>query len=824
MSEPTTLTELLAGALAEHDGAVLRLRTEYRTHETKYGDLDDASRRGVALLAALGLRPGDAAIIWGANGPAWVTALLALFRSGVVAVPLDARSRPEFVARVAAATDSRLLIHSRGLTVESPGIATIELESLFERLAEYEPAAPRAANPADVAEIVYTSGTTGEPKGVILTHGNLATEIAMLRPVVGEMEIRELKLLSVLPLSHVLEQVVGLLLPLSVGATVVYLARVTPLSIARALHSERITAMIVVPRVLELLASGIRRASPVAGLPDRLAAIGLRLPERARRLISRPLRRAFAPALRYLACGGATLDPSLERFWDGLGITVVQGYGLTETSSAITFNRPSRPVVGCVGIPLPGVEVAIGESGEILARGANVTPGYYSNPTATAAAIGDGWLRTGDVGGFDALGYLHLRGRLKEIIVTAAGANVYPEDVEEALRSEPEVRDCAAIEREARVHVVLLLADPSASAAAIVERANRHLDTAQQILGYDVWPGADLPRTATGKVSRRMVAEAIASASAGARPAARERPADPLASLLADVGRVPPDAARPDVTLGPDLHLTSLDRLELVARIEGELGIIVDESAVSAETRVADLRRLVEHGERTARQPAGPRWQASGFARVFRHAFQRGALFPYLRRSISLEVRGREHLSGIRPPVIFAANHTSRLDVPAILMALPESWRERCVPLARAEYFEAPEKPLQALWLSFLRALVALGFDALPLPQYRGFRESLRQAGERVDRGHSLVFFPEGQQTLTHGMGEFRAGIGLLATALDLPVVPVRLRGLVDIARGAELVPRRSGHATISFGGPLRFRDESYPEIASAVEEAVRRL
>ena len=822
-AEAQTLPTWLAAAFRDRLGTALRFRTEFRTFWWSYPRLWDAAHRAAGLYAAHGLRRGDRVLIWGPNSPAWAAALLGCFLSGVVAVPIDFRSRPDFVQRVWRETDASLLLRTRYKPDPGLPVPSIYLEELEWRLAEATPVPLPSLAPADMAEILYTSGTTGEPKGTILTHENLVSELRALLPVVPE---SRLTLLSILPLSHIFEQEIGFLLPLSIGATVVYLETVKPSAIADALRMQAITAMVVVPRFLQLLRDQLRRRLPeaLAGVPDALAALGLSLPPGLSRSLSWPVRQALAPDLEFLVCGGAPLDPDLERFWDGLGVPVLQGYGLTETSSAVTLNDLTHRRIGTVGRVLPNQVVRLGPEDEVQVQGPNVTPGYYDNPEQTRAAFADGWFRTGDVGRFDPDGYLILRGRLKDVIVTSAGVNVYPEDVEAVLNRLLGVRESAVVEWHGHVHAVLLLTpEAEPRAREIVAEANRHLDSAQQILGYTVWPGHDLPRTATGKVRKGEVLAALGQIEAH-RPVALPTPRGLVPTLIAQVSHRQPAEVRPSDALGPDLQLGSIDRMELLALVESELSVDLDESAVTANTTVGELERMVQERRAAVSRESFPRWSRWPVVQAVRSLLQRWVVFPFVRHFVDLDVRGCEHLADLRGPALFVANHTSRLDVPVLLMALPDRERRRLAPAVRAEFFEAPGRPLKAFLLGLLFDLVALAFDAFKIPQYRGFRPSLRYAGELVDHGWSILVFPEGRQTTTGEMGAFKEGVGVMVSALRVPVVPVRLRGLFEIASGAELIPRRHGRASVTFGRPLVFRDESYQEIAERIEAAVRAL
>jgi len=517
--QAATMPELI-GRMGEWGERELFLHTDgFDIRSWSYGRAIATARRVVALLGRKGVAPGDRVMLWAPNSPEWATTFLGCFLAGVVPVPIDLRFRPPFLREVASQTEASLLFITQARTNPLSGIQAIALESLEETLEgvggeAFQPAQPSAD---DMAEIVYTSGTTAHPRGVVLTHRNLMSELEAFQPVVPTEP--EYRFLSVLPLSHIFEQMGGLLLPISRGGTVIYPATVRPSTLLRVLRREHPNAMMVVPRFMELLQDRILReirSRPPVELAFRaLLTLSPHLPLTARRWLFRPVLRDLGGCLKYLVSGGAPLDPGLEAFWESVGMIVLQGYGLTETASAVTCTRVGDTRLGSVGKPLSNQEIRLAADGEILVRGENVTPGYYRRPDLTADAFEDGWLKTGDVGFLDSDGYLYIRGRKKEMIVTSSGVNVYPEDVERVLNQLPGVRDSAAVEWKGKVHAVLLL-DPGVDPRLIVRQANLRLDPSQRIQGHTVWPYPDFPRTATMKVRKASVLDYLRSRGAEA--------------------------------------------------------------------------------------------------------------------------------------------------------------------------------------------------------------------------------------------------------------------------------------------------------------------
>jgi long-chain acyl-CoA synthetase len=450
-----------------------------------------------------------------------------------VLVPLDVRSSPEFVSRIIQQTRPKLLFCSRETSddLPDPSPPTIVLEDLA-GLLEGHPA--QWSGPAivddDIAELMFTSGTTGDPKGVILTHRNLVANIMACRDRVPIDSSS--RLLSLLPLSHMLEQMGGLLVPLSRGASIIYPASRQPRTLFSAMQREGVTNIIMVPQALELLMSGMEREVRAKGKEKQwrsLLRIAPFLPLAVRRWLFREVHRQLGGKLRYIMSGGAYLDPRLARKWEALGIPILQGYGATEASPVITTNTFQHHRLGSVGKVLPGQEIKIADDGEVLTRGPNVTPGYWQNPQATQAAFEDGWYRTGDLGYLDRDGFLYLKGRKKDLIVLPNGQNVYPEDLETLLNQQPGVKDSVVVGLPAesgavRVHAVLLM-EEGYRASEAVTAVNRQVSDHQRIRGHTVWPQEDFPRTHTLKIRKPLVLDFLQR-----QPETDEGPNSPQAS------------------------------------------------------------------------------------------------------------------------------------------------------------------------------------------------------------------------------------------------------------------------------------------------------
>ncbi|HEU4415035.1 MAG TPA: class I adenylate-forming enzyme family protein, partial [Candidatus Angelobacter sp.] len=505
---PRTLAEYPQLHLARKSEIAYVHRRGFRTLRWTYTQLADLSFRFARELEARGIGKGDRVVLWGDNCGEWVAAFFGCMLRGAVAVPMDRIAAPDFAQRVMADVDARLVVCAGALAAHTASIAHVELEGLGEAVAHHsaEPFVPVSVSRDDTAEIVFTSGTTAEPRGVILTHANI---LASVDPIEREFPkyrrperlFHPIRFLELLPLSHVFGQFMGMFIPALLGGTVHFQDSFKPIDIIATIKRERISVLIAVPRVVESLKNKLR---------DDLGAVIEKNFARAEKehflkrwWRFRKIRRRFGWKFWAIISGGAALDQDTEEFWHRLGYAVVQGYGLTETSSLISLNHPFKVGRRSIGKVLPGREMKLdAETGEILVRGANVAQQYWQGKERRPVTGEEGWFRTGDLGAMDEQGNLYFKGRSKNVIVTPAGLKVYPEDLEQALRRQPEVRDCVVVGvakgGNAEACAVLLLNNGDSGKTAIAN-ANQSLADFQKIRNWIVWPDDDFPRTSTQK-------------------------------------------------------------------------------------------------------------------------------------------------------------------------------------------------------------------------------------------------------------------------------------------------------------------------------------
>jgi len=867
-----------------------------RRRVTTYGELVRLAGRFASELARRGIGKGDRVLLWAENSAEWIAAFHGSILRGVIAVPLDAHGAAEFAVRVAADVSPKLAVGDAALLAQlSPHALDFDLPRLAfedwpEALPEEEAGPVAGLSSETPLQILFTSGTTGEPKGIVLTHGNVLASIGPIeqgaRPYMRyERLVHPLRILHTLPLSHVFGQTMGLWVPPLLTAELHFEERLVAPRLIETIRSERISVLAAVPRVHALLKAHLELAYPdlmsLLDMPKRIGA--------ARRWWRfRKIHRAFGLKFWALISGGGALPGPLEQFWNALGFVLVQGYGMTETTALITLNHPFHVARGTIGKPLAGREVKLGPDGEVLVRGASISGATWSGGKLHQRE--DEWLPTGDIAEVAPTGDLRFLGRKSEVIVTAAGLNVHPEDLEAAIELQPGVAACAVVPMETAEGpepcAVIAMRGSGDRAAHTIESANAHLADFQRLRRWILWPEPDLPRTSTGKVRRRAVAEwlrkaqsastqngATKSESHGAFAAADASAAKSgwLLGLITQITGESHDGIGDELRLTEDLHLDSLGRVQLAAAIEDRLGIVTEDGMLNGAEKLGDLRRMiageiapkqlvsaqsappraVERIDASIAQPNAPevapvpnpanngerqryiypRWPWLLPFRWIRVAFIELVMRPLVWLLARPRVTSPKSLKA-DAPLLIIANHVSTFDGPLIQYALPEAIRRHMAAAMSGEmlndyrHFRNPEKSTGSFFLPgplFYYLLTGL-FNVFPLPRLRDFQPSFAHAGKAMDRGYHVLVFPEGTRSKEGKLARFRSGIGLLAKQSGAMVLPVALRGLGELKTGNRRW-FRSGKIEVRVGQPLRLSPTaSEADIAALLHDEVERL
>ena len=832
-----------------------------RRYRTTYGELAQLAGRFAADLERRGVTAGERVVLWGENSAGWIGVFFGCLMRGVIAVPLDAAGASEFVERVVKDVAPKLIVGDQNL------LNTIQTDVprlLFSELATQLPAEPmfavsEAVNGQTPFQIVFTSGTTSDPKGIVHTHRNV---LASLQPIENEIAkyrryerwVHPLRFLHTLPLSHVFGQFMGLWVPPLLAAEIHFVDQFEARRITGILRRERISVLVAVPRVLQLLrAHLLERFDSLARELEH--ARGQSIWKRWWRF--RHVHRALGWKFWAVISGGATLPAELESFWNRLGLALIQGYGMTETAALVTLNHPFKIGQGTIGKALPGREVRISGDGEILVRGNMLSAATWQRGRMRPRE--DEWLATGDLAAENESGELRFLGRKGDVIVTGAGMNVHPADLEEAMNKQPGVRGCVVVPYKtigwAEPVAAVIFSGDDGDLQAAVRRANGELAGYQQIRRVLKWPELQFPFTSTGKLLRRRVeqwvSETLLNQLQNQTPSGvRER--DMLAGIIAEVTQEHISSSD-DQRLSEDLHLDSLGRVQLQSALEQRLGLELEDDAIATVETLGDLRALltkesgvnppysitpepkpevtqIESGATQKREASGhvyPRWPWSWLIKIVRMGFIELVMRPLIAiLAAPRVVRPTDELP--QGPLLIVANHVTAYDGALVLHALPGRLR-RQVAIAMSGETLMDLRQGRNQQRTFYNLLAPAGywlatalFNVFPLPRLRGFRRSFEHAGEAMDQGYSVLIFPEGFRSRDGKLHPFRPGIGLLAQQSRVPIVPVALIGLHEMRKTRWF---RSGHLEIHVGAAIPVDEGMDPaELTARLEESIRQL
>jgi long-chain acyl-CoA synthetase len=883
-----------------HEIAVVRYQGN-RRRVTTYGELARLAERFAALLAARGIVQGDRVLIWGENSAEWIAAFYGCLLRGVLAVPLDANGSTEFAERVAADVRPKLAVGDmlllEKLAVRSgSALPVLAFENWLDDLPETGMGAISGLSNQTPLQILFTSGTTGDPKGIVLTHGNVLAAVGPIedgaKPYMRyERLVHPLRILHTLPLSHVFGQTMGLWVPPVLTAELHFEARLAAPHLIELIRTERISVLAAVPRVLALLKAQLEATH--TGLAERVALSPKTSPW-LRWWRFRAVHRQFGLKFWAFVSGGGALPGPIEQFWNALGFVLIQGYGMTETTALITLNHPFHVARGTIGKPMPGREVKLAPDGEVLVRGDVISGATWQGGELRPRP--DGWLATGDLAERQDSGELRFLGRKSEVIVTAAGVNIHPEDIESAIEEQPDVAACAvvAIETPAGPEPCAVLACRGSGecATAAVERANAKLPEFQRISRWVMWPEPDLPRTSTGKVRRKPVAAWLARIQAAGTAPSNGSPhavtngafgpsSDWLLALITQITGESHTGVGDELRLTEDLHLDSLGRVQLAAAIEERLGIVESNGLLEDVQTLGELRKRVSgevagDSESSAGAPASaarietrqttaaienvepsvipvqpspvpappqreaprmrfhyPQWPWWKPFQWIRAVFQEAIARPLTWFLAAPRVVGSTHPLPTGPLLIIG-NHVTAYDGALIEYALPGRLRRWIAVAMMGEmledfrHFRNPDWPaghkgfyilgLPAYWL------VTALYNVFPLPRHRDFQASFAHAGKAMDRGYSVMVFPEGTRSAAGQLAKFRPGIGLLVKQSYVPVLPVAIRGLGELKTGRRRW-FRSGTIEVRVGHTIEFApEETEAAITARLHAEVDRL
>lgn len=777
-------------------------------------ELLDLVDRAAIELSDRGVLEGDRVVVWAPNHWHTVTFLFALWKLGAVVVPFDREMNIEAGKRIIEAVEPRLVLAGYGETPDwvTDGLAVDWWEPGVRAGAD-TPSTGWKRPTEELATISFTSGTTGNPKGCMISHANLCSQVDGLQYTVPIN--RTSRLAGILPLSHLFELTVGMLYPLTTGAAIHYVPSRRGPDILRVFQDQAITHVIAVPQLLILMGQTLRdqlKATLPGPLYRGVWKLAPRLPNRLRRVLFWPVHRKLGGQLQMMASGGAALPTEAARLWELMGIQVLQGYGASECSPVVTSMVADEHVPeGSVGRPLRGVELRLTPEGELQVRGPNVMRGYWKDPERTAAVLSEGWYSTGDLASIDPQGHVKILGRAKDLIVLPSGMNVWPEDVEDALRGASGVKDAAVVMAPSAsggggLHAYLVSTPGQRPpVAGIIQTANARLAVHQRLASASWWPDPDFPRTTTLKVKRNLLPPPQPEAAGTADMSLPDE--DAIRQAVLAVARVA--AIEPHQTLG-SVGLDSLGLVELAAAIEEKTGMTVNEELLRGDMTLTDLRQALGAQDAGSAQalPAEswtaemPVWPYTWGRRFRVLSFPVDLMYRmFVTRTVVL---GAEHLHRLPRRTILAGTHHGFPDLPLTRVGLRQTAAHHLasrlvVASGAGGWSRAP------VWAWY----GVLAFGMFPLRQYRQRELSLRRLLRLAELGNPILIFPQGvhalpeQERLQDPAVNFHTGVTHLARALNAVVVPFGVAGTEKL-----MPPNLAGYKGLVIAGgiPMSFR------------------
>ena len=835
---PKTIVDLIKTQASRiPDRVALQMANEGEWEQYTYRETYALSREVAWQLWQSGLRKDDRVVLVSENQPEWCIAYLAAVQIGAAVVPLDAQTPTREILAIAELTDAKLILASesvlersgKALSVVGRGLHNINENceivgvNTVEGVSNPDPEAVEipvdfpdvAVTPDTVASIIFTMGTTVEAKGAMLTHGGFISNVQAVAKALPPIDTE--RILSALPLYHALSFSCSLLMALYSGTTATYVNALRPTTLLKTMREAKTTAFIGVPRLFQMLQGTIERQAARTDTP------GTTLAEKAQAVMG--------GEIRVLVSGGASLADAIYDGFQKFGMTLYQGYGMTETAPVLSVNPYLKSRRGSVGPAVEGVELRIDNPdsdgiGEIIAKGPSTMKGYYQNPDATAKAIRDGWLYTGDLGHIDAEGYLYLTGHCKDIIVPASGKNVYPVELEALYRESPAISEICVVGipyqdgSDTAIHAVIVPTAPDETTQSAIQEhlqaCAKALPSYQQFHKFHINEVA-LPKAADGTIDRQRLRHSLEArikemarlqedSAADASDVPRTDIPEEILSTLARLARMPTHQIRRESRLDTDLGLDSLTRLDLLLVLENRLGETIPDALLANLETVGAVVDLIEtfHRETTPATdgrekkevPAFrevPRW----YARAFRAAFT-----SIYRHYFSLKCYGLEHIPQGKPYIIMP-NHTSHLDTLTVITALGTK-AYRLWTLAARDYWFANR---------FRGWFARTCLNVLPIEREGNFTEflqDLRAANEVMARHNGLLIFPEGTRSLDGNLQPFKPGVlSLLIYGPNVPVIPTYIEGTYHALPKGQNLPKKHP-VRIIFGEPFTFPLEGW--------------
>jgi long-chain acyl-CoA synthetase len=769
------------------DNEAFVIRRRVKKEIIRYGEIPLLLRLVDGFLKKKRISKNAYVLFWGLNCPEYAIALLSCMCFGKVAIPIDWRTSTETIEHIIKKTKPNIAFISKYFQHKfllDQGIQVFFIEDLLSEILHVSASSrPHQSNknPNRVVEIVFTSGTTGTPKGVVMKQKNILANLKSVESCLPD--LTGSRTVSVLPLSHMLEQIAGLLLPIGYGTTIYYVSRINSFRLLQAFAQYKPTHLIFVPQLIKIFWDKIEDRANITGslgTLTKLMKIAPYIPQSVKKMIFSRIHAVFGGSLQFIACGGAPLDALIGKNWQSIGIPIIEGYGATEATAIAVVNSVQNPKLGFVGKPIAGVTIRLDSEGEIYIQSDSLSAGYFNDKEKTKAVFTKKGYKTGDIGTFDKDGNLRIIGRDVFKIVLQSGEKVYAEDVESTILQDHRVKEACVVAKRTgagdTVHACIICKkDAHNSLKKIVADINLRLESKQQFTSFEAWPNDDFPRTPTLKIDRKFVSEVVnnridSSVVSGTKSDSAFS-IQSITDVLSKVSGIEATRIQDGDTLAGDLNIDSLTRVEVVALAEEHLGILLDEGKITAKTTVQEMKYMAKTSE-AIEEVFLPTWQFTTLGLFLHYISIKYFLAPLHSLVISIHYP-QKRVPHITPGSILIFNHPGILDGVCVIRALLDQKQYAVVTNSGANFWSEHTpfaKPLE------------LFVGGIPLYESgQAFLKVLQTDSDLLAKGYMLLFAPQGGLQTTPEEKPFKPGIGYIIQQLDCPVHILKIEGYYDI-------------------------------------------
>jgi long-chain acyl-CoA synthetase len=791
-----TLKELIQTSVEKFSNKTFIIdKGEYSKNIYTYKQIYEKALKIISYFKKQNISKGDKVITFAPNSSDYVAIMWACALSGVILVPLDVNSQTAFLEKIYSTVKAKLVFCSvYKSSSKTKNYFIEEIENIYEQYTAKE--STEKITPQDIFEIVYTSGTTSDPKGVILTQENLYENVISAANAITH-NTKNASMLSILPLSHLFEQNCGLFIPTLLGAKITYISSKKTSKILEAIKEEKIDTIVSVPLFMDMLKQKIIAE---AQKQNRNLEQLLKKYQNSifKKLIFNKIRKKLSPLQTFIV-GGSAISPETEKFWTNLGFWVLPGYGLTETSPVLTWNSTKEYKSGSAGKPLKNIEIKLVEN-EIIAKGKNVFGGYYNNPEETKKFIENDWIKTGDLGKIDEDGFLFITGRKKNVIISPSGMNIYPEDIEKTINTFNSIKDSVVLGlNEGKDLTAIILTKTKINPEEFKKQINEKLSENQKLTKIILWSEEDFPRTTTKKIIRREVESFIKNK--GSKQIVSHSD-DKLKNLIAIICKTNESSLKEDTKL-VNIGLDSIKRIELVTKIEEQFNIDFEETNINEKTTLSNLRNSIKTSS-IEKSHSQITFLNSRLFNPIRFLLQEIS-FLGLSAFYRIKLSGKENLP--KEKCILIANHVSMLDTFAIYKSLPFKYQLNTCPAAAKDFFFKNKT---------VGLLGKLTFNIFGFSRKEDTKQSLKDFGKLTDTNHNILIYPEGTRSRNGKLAEFKEGIGVIAREINIPIVPIKIKGLHEVLPTGNYWPK-PGKIEIKIGKPLKFNKMQSPQEISKI-------